>query len=189
MAILHRRAGRLTAQNGGFRGGQDAAHAAAWLGAPCDFAPPPPPGPADPACARGLVGDVGQGKGTGEVCCAKACGVCAHPSAACKARPWGYRRVSLRSSRCRHVHCTPGLLIFMILKSARFCCGGAAGPQARPGGGEDCCPSVIAKANRSCAARGGSRGLHHHRPMIALAPASGPTGRWACLSRSSARRS
>jgi len=33
----------------------DAERAAAWLGQPCDFTPPPPPGPADPTCAHGVV--------------------------------------------------------------------------------------------------------------------------------------
>ena len=64
----------------------DATNVALWLGQPCDFAPPPPP---DPTCAHGIIGNLGQKKGTGTVCCAKECGVCAHPSSACKSRQGG----------------------------------------------------------------------------------------------------
>eukprot|EP01043_Picozoa_sp_COSAG02_P015897 COSAG02_NODE_687_length_18478_cov_23.093476_17_plen_159_part_00 len=64
----------------------DAANVALWLGQPCDFSPPPPP---DPTCAHGIVGNLGKKQGTGTVCCAKECGVCAHPSSACTARPGG----------------------------------------------------------------------------------------------------
>lgn len=61
----------------------DAANVEPWIGVSCDFTPPPTPGPADPTCAHGVLGKASAER----ICCAKECGVCAHPSAACDTRP------------------------------------------------------------------------------------------------------
>jgi hypothetical protein len=66
----------------------DAAHVADWLGAPCPFTPAPAPAPADPPCAHGIRSLPDGVKGN-IACCAEECGVCAHPAAACGARPGG----------------------------------------------------------------------------------------------------
>ena len=60
----------------------DAAKVARWLQAPCPFSGPLPP---DPACAHGVKS---AGMRT-QICCLASCGVCAHPGAACRARPGG----------------------------------------------------------------------------------------------------
>ena len=61
----------------------DAAHTAEWLGKPCPFNGPPPP---DPTCSTGIEDKEGLPP---YACCAASCGACAHPSAACRARPGG----------------------------------------------------------------------------------------------------
>jgi len=53
---------------------------AQWIGQPCPFSAPSGP---DPSCSKGVKDS------TGKICCAASCGVCAHPSAACRARPGG----------------------------------------------------------------------------------------------------
>jgi hypothetical protein len=71
-----------------------------WLGHPCPFVKPGPPVP-DPQCARGVLDH------TGHICCTAACGVCAHPSSACAARPGGAEdccpsHVQKRNQSCTH---------------------------------------------------------------------------------------
>ena len=56
----------------------DAKKTAQWLGLPCPFSKS-----GDPACKQGILDR------TGTVCCAKECGVCSHPSEACRKRPGG----------------------------------------------------------------------------------------------------
>ena len=61
----------------------DAAHTAEWLGLPCPYKGPGPP---DPTCSTGVED---RTDGAPRACCAASCGVCAHPSSACEARPGG----------------------------------------------------------------------------------------------------
>lgn len=69
----------MTGIFGGEFNASDAVKVAQWLGSPCPFAAAVP----DPSCTHGVK------DATGKVCCAKQCGVCAHPAAACGARPGG----------------------------------------------------------------------------------------------------